>query len=58
MRLIGTKVLHADFLYLHLRFVLFWRKDIGAKASLRMLVKLTRDLKLEMIPSEFLVSLE
>ena len=36
-----TKVFWAAFLYLRLRFVFFWRKDIGAKAACKMLVKLT-----------------
>ncbi len=41
-RLFCTKVLHETFLYLDLRFVLFWRKSIGAKATSILLVKLTR----------------
>jgi hypothetical protein len=36
-----TKDYGGDFLYLHFRFVLFWRKNIGAKIGLRMSVKLT-----------------
>ena len=28
-------------MYLHCRFVLFWRKEIGAKAARKMLVNLT-----------------
>ena len=45
-----TKILRAafsyesllsSFLYLRLRFVFFWRKEIGVKAAHRMLVKLT-----------------
>jgi hypothetical protein len=45
-----TNILHAafscksfarSFLNLDLRFVLFWRKNIGAKAVRKMLVKLT-----------------
>jgi hypothetical protein len=35
------KVLRETFLYLDLRFVLFWRKNIGAKAECIMLFKLT-----------------
>ncbi len=35
------KVMNAAFLCLHFRFVLFWSKKIGAKAALKMLVKLT-----------------
>ncbi len=35
------KVSRKTFLYLDLRFVLFWRKNIGAKAVRIMLVKLT-----------------
>jgi hypothetical protein len=38
-----TKVSHAAFLYLHLRLVLFWRKNIGAKVDQKMLVKLTQE---------------
>ena len=34
-------ILRAAFLYLHCRFVLFWRKEIGAKSAHKMLVKLT-----------------
>jgi hypothetical protein len=34
------KVAREAFLYLDLRFVLFWRKNIGAKAARNMLVKL------------------
>jgi hypothetical protein len=41
-RLFRTKVSREAFLYLDLRFVLFWRKNIGAKAARNMLVKLTR----------------
>ncbi len=36
-----TKVLHAAFLSLHFRFVLYWRKTVGAKVAHRTLVKLT-----------------
>jgi hypothetical protein len=39
-RLFRTKVLRKAFLYLDLSFVLFWRKNIGAKAACNMLVKL------------------
>ncbi len=35
------KGLRVAFLLLHFRFVVFWRKNIGAKASLKMLVKST-----------------
>jgi hypothetical protein len=42
-RLFRTKVLHKTFLNLDLRFVLFWRKNIGAKAARMMLVKLTQE---------------
>jgi hypothetical protein len=38
-----TKVLNETLLYLDFRFVLFWRKSIGAKAARIMLVKLTPD---------------
>jgi hypothetical protein len=37
-RLLGTKVLREAFLFGFL-FVIFWRKNIGAKADLKMLVK-------------------
>ena len=40
-QLFGTKVFRAAFLYLQLRFVDFWRKEISAKAAYKMLVKLT-----------------
>ncbi len=40
-RLFRTKVSCEAFLYLNLRFVLFRRKNIGAKAARNMLVKLT-----------------
>ena len=36
-----TNNLQAAFLYLHCRFKLFWRNEIGAKAARKMLVKLT-----------------
>ncbi len=42
-RFFHMKVLRAVFLYLHFRLVLFWCKNIGVKASLKMLVKLTPD---------------
>jgi len=37
-----SKVLCAAFLYLQFGFVIFWRKDYGAKAAHKMLVKLTK----------------
>ena len=40
-QLFCTKVFWAAFLYLHCRFVIFWCKEIGAKAARKMLVKLT-----------------
>jgi hypothetical protein len=40
-----TKVSREAFLYLDFRFVLFWRKNIGAKAASNMLVKLTHEVK-------------
>ena len=40
-RLFRTKVFWAAFLYLKLRFIIFWRKEISAKAARKMLVKLT-----------------
>jgi hypothetical protein len=41
-----TKVTHAAFMCLLLRFVLFWRKEIGGKSARnrKMLVKLTKAL--------------
>jgi hypothetical protein len=39
-RLFRAKVSFKAFLYLDLRFVLFWRKNIGAKAARNLLVKL------------------
>ncbi len=39
--LFSTNVSRNAFLYLKLRFVLFWSKNIGAKAARNMLVKLT-----------------
>jgi hypothetical protein len=36
-----TKVFCAAFMYLQFGFVIFWRKDFGAKAADKMLVKLT-----------------
>jgi hypothetical protein len=41
--ILHVKVLRAAFLFLHLRYVVFWRKNIGAKAALKMLVKLTTE---------------
>ena len=40
-QLFCTKVFRAAYLYLRLRFVDFWQKEIGAKAALKMLVKLS-----------------
>ncbi len=40
-RIFCTKVLRKIFLFLDFRFVLFWRKNIGAKASRILLMKLT-----------------
>jgi hypothetical protein len=42
-RLFHTNVSRETFLYLDLRFKLFWRKNIGAKTALIMLVKLTQE---------------
>jgi hypothetical protein len=44
-RLFRTKVSRKTFLYLDFRFVLFWRKNIGAKSARILLVKLTPDKK-------------
>jgi hypothetical protein len=41
MRLFCSQVSRTAFLYSHFRFVVFQCKNIGAKAALRMLVKLT-----------------
>ncbi len=43
-RLFRTKVSREAFLYLDLRFVLFWQKYVGAKAARNLLVKLTQGL--------------
>jgi hypothetical protein len=40
-QLFHTKVLCALFMCLQFGFVIFWPKDIGAKAAHKMLVKLT-----------------
>ena len=40
-QLFHTKVLCAPFMCLQFGFVIFWRKDFGAKAAHKMLVKLT-----------------
>jgi hypothetical protein len=37
------KVLCAFFLYIQFGFVIFWQKNIGAKAACKMLLKLTAD---------------
>jgi hypothetical protein len=42
-RLFRAKVSRKAFLHLDLSFVLFWRKNIGAKAARNMLVKLTTE---------------
>ncbi len=43
-----TKVLYSDFMCLQFGFLIFWRKDFGAKAAHKMLVKLTPGLPLLM----------
>ncbi len=43
VQLFRTKVLNETLLFLDFRFVLFWRKNIGAKAARIILVKLTPD---------------
>jgi hypothetical protein len=40
-QLFHTKVFCAAFMCLQFGFVIFWRKDFGAKAARKMLVKLT-----------------
>ena len=40
-QLFRMKVFRAAFLYLRLRFVFFWQKQIGEKVARKMLVKLT-----------------
>ncbi len=42
-QLFHTKVLCEPFMCLQFGFVIFWRKDFGAKAAHKMLVKLTPD---------------
>jgi hypothetical protein len=44
-RLLRTNVSRETFLYLDLRFVLLWRKNIGAKAAHIMLMKLTPEVE-------------
>ncbi len=44
--LFRRKVSYASFLYLHVRFLLFLRKNIGAKTALKMLVKLASELQI------------
>ncbi len=46
-RLFRANVSRETFLYLDLRFKLFWRKNIGAKAARRTLVKLTHGFKID-----------
>ena len=46
-QLFRTKDFRAAFLYLHCRFKLFRRKEIGAKAAHKMLVKLTPGLTMK-----------
>ncbi len=41
VRLFRTKVLRKAYLRLNFRFVLFWHENIGRKAALKMLAKLT-----------------
>ncbi len=41
VQLLRTLVVHAAFLCLHFRFVLYWHKTVGTKAARRTLVKLT-----------------
>ena len=52
-QLFRTKDFRAAFLYLHCRFKLFWRKEIGAIAARKMLVKLTQGLLLNSVTSFF-----
>jgi hypothetical protein len=40
-QLFHTKILYAAFMSLQFGFLIFWRKDFGAKAAHKMLVKLT-----------------
>jgi hypothetical protein len=44
-QLFHTKVLCAPFMCLQFGFVIFWRKDFGAKAAHEMMVNLTPTLK-------------
>jgi len=41
VQIFGTKMLCAAFLLLRFGFEIFWRKNIGAKGALKMLMKLT-----------------
>jgi hypothetical protein len=41
-QLFHSKVVCAPLMYLQFGFVIFWRKDFGAKAAHKMLVKLTQ----------------
>ena len=55
-QLFRSKVFQAAFLYLQLRYVFFWRKEIGTKAGRKMLVKLTAGrLKLEHSAEDFII---
>jgi len=42
VQIFQTKVLRSAFLYLHIDFVFFWRKNIGEKGAHKMLMKLTQ----------------
>jgi hypothetical protein len=42
-----TKLLRGAFLYLNFRFVLYWGKNISAKAAHKMLMKLTPGVTLQ-----------
>ena len=48
-QLFRTKDFRAAFLYLHCRFKLFRRKEFGAKAARKMLVKLTQGVNLQAV---------
>jgi hypothetical protein len=48
-QLIRTKVFCAALMCLQFGFVIFWRKDYGAKAALKMLVKLTPEIVTEYV---------
>ena len=56
-QLFHTKVICAPFMCLQFGFVIFWRKDFGAKAAHKMLVKLTPGVNfIKFLHAAFLIS--